>query len=258
MTAMSKRSMKRKRKSQKKAEEKKKEARRQKARNDEKEAQDEAKRNYENFYGIPEGCSTLEQVQKSSAGIRGWNFKNKTGDVRKCQKLTQDTRVRTPTGCPRHNVSEAVCSLQTIMPEGVNSISPQEWEEIDMAVDSGATETVVSEEMIKNVETEAGPASRKGVQYEVASGELIPNLGEKNFVAVGENGVKRRMKAQVCDVNKALLSVTRMVEAGNRVVFEKTKGRAAGYVEDMQTGERMHMRPVNGMFMLKLWVKKSF
>ena len=72
-------------------------------------------------------------------------------------------------------------SLVTVMPEGVNAIGQTEWEEIDMAVDSGATETVVSEDMITNVETEAGSASRRGVQYEVASGDLIPNLGEKKM-----------------------------------------------------------------------------
>jgi predicted small secreted protein len=152
-----------------------------------------------------------------------------------------------------------ITSLMTVMPAGVNTIGATDWEEIDMAVDSGASETVVNEEMITNVETEPGAASKRGVQYEVASGELIPNLGEKNFVAVGESGIRRKMKAQVCDVNKALLSVARMVEAGNRVVFEKQEGgKAGGYVEDTQTGERMYMKEANGMFMLKLWVKKSF
>ena len=47
-----------------------------------------------------------------------------------------------------------------------------------MAVDSGATETVVGEDMLQSVETKEGEASKKGVQYEVASGTLIPNLGE--------------------------------------------------------------------------------
>jgi hypothetical protein len=83
-----------------------------------------------------------------------------------------------------------ISSLTTVMPPGVNAIRNAKWEEIDMAVDSGASETVVSDEMIPNVETEAGVASKRGVQYEVASGELIPNLGEKNFVAVGGNGIK--------------------------------------------------------------------
>ena len=106
----------------------------------------------------------------------------------------------------------------------------QKWEEVEMAVDSGATETVVGEDMIQGVETTQGEAARRGVQYEVASGELIPNLGEKNSVAYGEQGEARTIKAQVCDVNKALMSVSRMVQAGNKVVFAKSGGY---YCENM-------------------------
>ena len=79
---------------------------------------------------------------------------------------------------------EGVNTLIAITPEGVNTVEEmQEWEEVEMAVDSGATETVVGEDMIKGVETKEGEAARRGVQYEVASGELIPNLGEKSFLA---------------------------------------------------------------------------
>ena len=52
-----------------------------------------------------------------------------------------------------------------------------------MAVDSGASESVVSEDMLTRVTTVEGYAQKKGVQYEVADGTLIPNLGEKKFVA---------------------------------------------------------------------------
>ena len=128
------------------------------------------------------------------------------------------------------------------------------WEEIDMAIDSGATETVVGEGMLESIETVEGEAYRKGVQYEVARGTLIPNLGEKRFVAMGEGGQLRKMKAQVCEVNKALLSVKRVVQAGNRVVFDQE----GSYVEDTYTGERMPLREEGGMYMLKLWVRKSF
>ena len=129
----------------------------------------------------------------------------------------------------------------------------QEWEEIEMAVDSGATETVVGEDMIKGVETKPGEATRRGVQYEVASGDLIPNLGEKNFLAYGEQGQARAIKAQVCEVNKALMSVSRMVQAGNKVVFSKS----GSYVEDESTKERIPLREQGGMYMLKLWVKNQ-
>ena len=111
-------------------------------------------------------------------------------------------------------------TLREVLPHGVNSVEGHEWEELEMAVDSGASETVLGEEMLKSVETTEGAAYRRGVQYEVANGELVPNLGEKKFTCIGEDGKARGITAQVCEVNKALLSVRRMVQAGNRVVFD--------------------------------------
>ena len=86
-----------------------------------------------------------------------------------------------------------------------------EWEVLEMAMDSGASESVVNDEMLPRVETLEGEAMKKGVQYDVADGTLTPNPWEKKFTAVSDNGVARQMRAQVCDVNKALLSVHRVV-----------------------------------------------
>ena len=107
------------------------------------------------------------------------------------------------------------------------------------------------EEMLANIETVEGVPYKKGVRYEVASGTLIPNLGEKRFIAAGDNGELRKMTAQVCDVNKALLSVSKLIKAGNRVVFEE----GGGYIEDLVTGSRLYMKEEGGMFMLRLWAK---
>ena len=146
-------------------------------------------------------------------------------------------------------------TLVAKIPEGVNMIEESTgWEEIDMAIGSGATETVVGEGMLESIETVEGEAYRKGVQYEGASGTLIPNLGEKRFVAMGEGGQIRKMRAQVCEVNKALLSVKRVVQAGNRVVFDSN----GSYVENTYTGEKLPLREEGGMYMLKLWVRKPF
>ena len=120
-----------------------------------------------------------------------------------------------------------------------------------MALDSGATEAVASADIIKAVATQPGEAMRRGVRYEVASGDLIPNLGEKCFTAVGEQGQERTIKAQVCEVNKALLSVHRMVQAGNTVAFSKH----GSYAQDDETGEKMYMREQGGMYMMKMWVR---
>ena len=61
-----------------------------------------------------------------------------------------------------------------------------------MYVDSGASETVVNEDMILTADIQEGQASRRGVEYEVANGVRIPNLGEKKFIGITNEGVKKK------------------------------------------------------------------
>ena len=131
-------------------------------------------------------------------------------------------------------------------------IGEGEWECLEMAVDSGATETVISEDMVSMVKVKEGAASKRGVVYETANGETIPNLGEKHFIAESEEGTVKKITAQVADVNKGLLSVKKIVVAGNRVVFD-----TQSYIEDKNTGERMWLTEAQGMYMLKMWVRNG-
>ncbi len=57
------------------------------------------------------------------------------------------------------------------------------------------------------------------------------------------------MRALVCAVNRALLSVSRMVQAGNRVVYEQN----GSCVEDLESGEKMYMYEKGGMYMLRIF-----
>ena len=116
--------------------------------------------------------------------------------------------------CKTSCCTGALNSLQTLLPHGLNTIRDDGWEEVEMAVDSGASETVISEEMVQSADLKEGTTSRRGVEYQVANGERIPNLGEKKFSAWTEEGVSRNIKAQVCAVSQALLSVKRLVEFG--------------------------------------------
>ena len=135
---------------------------------------------------------------------------------------------------------------------GLNSVADTEWEEIDMIVDSGASDTVIGQDMIPSVPiTES---QKKGTQYECANGDRIYNLGQKKFVGVTEENAKRELTAQVTNVNKSLLSVSKVTSGGSRVVFDKS----GSYIEDKTTGRRVHLTERNGMYMLKLWVKKDF
>ena len=144
--------------------------------------------------------------------------------------------------------------LLAIEPEGVNTFQEEGgWEAIEMAVDSGATETVVSDEMLTSVRIKESVGSKRGVEYEVANGIRIPNMGQKKFVGVSDEGTTRTITAQVCDVNKPLLSVKKVMSAGNRVVFDDE----GSFIEDKVTKEPMWLTEQHGMFMLKMWVQKD-
>ena len=69
----------------------------------------------------------------------------------------------------------------TIAPESISAVQTDGWEEIELAVDSGASETVIGPDMVQSVEAIEGKAYRQNVKYEVANGSRIPNLGENNL-----------------------------------------------------------------------------
>ena len=144
--------------------------------------------------------------------------------------------------------------LSTIEPEGINATKKltNEWEKLIIYVDSGASETVMGVHMLEGVEIQEGAASKRGVKYEVANGVRIDNLGEKKFMGTSVEGIVRGLTAQVSDVNKALLSVSRLVKGGHRVVFDDES-----YIEDKQTGEKMRLTEEKGMYALTLWVKSE-
>ena len=94
-------------------------------------------------------------------------------------------------------------SLNEITMDTAQAVAePPEWEELTMVVDSGASVTVINNDMVLAVKaTEAKP----NVRYEVADGSLIENMGQKTFSAFTDCGVLRKMTAEVTDVSKALL-----------------------------------------------------
>ena len=121
-------------------------------------------------------------------------------------------------------------------------------------VDSGATETVMTVDCLEGViDITEGAALKKGVHYEVANGSQIPNLGERQFLGITEEGGHRGVVAQICAVNKNLMSISKIAKQGNRVVFDDD----GSYIEDKTSGERTWMHKVDGMYMLKMWVSRK-
>ena len=93
-------------------------------------------------------------------------------------------------------------------PESVNAVTEDpEWEEVSLALDSGTTVTVIPPDILENVELRQGGPYKRGVEYEVANGVHNPNLGERNFQGVTAEGSTKSVVAQVCEVNRTLLTI---------------------------------------------------
>ena len=128
-----------------------------------------------------------------------------------------------------------------------------EWEEVKLAVDSGATETVIPPDILEDVELRQGAPYKRGVEYEVANGVQIPNLGEREFTGVTAERPMKSVVAQVCDVNRGLLSVRKITRSGNRVVWDNE----GSDIENKTTGEVTRLKDDGGMYELTVWVKRK-
>ncbi len=144
--------------------------------------------------------------------------------------------------------------MTVIEPESLNAVNVNgDWEMVTFAVDSGASETVIKPETLGHMRAREGEACRKGVKYDVANGEIIENQGEKSFIGETRERVKRSVTAQVCDVNRDLLSVSKVVNNGSRVVFDPS----GSYIEDVETKEKVWLKESGGMYTLNMWVRRS-
>ena len=63
----------------------------------------------------------------------------------------------------------------------------------------------------------------------------------------------RSLTAQVCAVNKSLMSVSKIAKTGHRVIFDDD----GSFIEDKSSGDRFWMTESNGMYTLRMWVSNK-
>ena len=134
----------------------------------------------------------------------------------------------------------------------------EEYEQISLMIDSGSSETVASSDKFQGYQLV--PTSAVGTKYSSASEEAqaIVNAGEKVIEIVDSNGTANQLRIQMCDglsSNKVLGSVSRLVQAGHRVVFQDPQ--YGSYIENVSNKYRVYMRQENGSYHLDLWVRKA-
>ena len=102
-----------------------------------------------------------------------------------------------------------------------------EWQDrdIQMVLDSGACAHVMDREEAPGYKVHESQGSRRGKHFQAANGARIENEGEVDLrmEASGEDGSSRGVRTtfQVAAVKRPLMSVGRMCDKGNIVVFTK-------------------------------------
>ena len=91
----------------------------------------------------------------------------------------------------------------------------EEWFESKLTADSGACDTVIPKNMCPGIPIMPSFQSLRNMEYEVANGASIPNLGERRCQMWTEGATEaKHISMQVADVHKALLSLSRCADMG--------------------------------------------
>ena len=129
-----------------------------------------------------------------------------------------------------------------------------EWVEVELTADTGACDTVIPRDLCVSIPIQPSLQSLRCMEYEVANGETIPNLGERRCLMWTEFATEARaINMQVADVHKALLSLSRCADIG----FESKFGRVAGALIDEDTGGVIPLQRKGNLYVLKCWLRAA-
>ena len=161
-----------------------------------------------------------------------------------------------PLGVPAMPNADKSLNILTIKERNPLSVvqPAPEWMEIEITIDSGACDTVMPENMCPHISLLSSDSSRAGLEYEVANGEGLPNLGEKKCLMMTEDSdMMKRVIFQCADVHKALLSVSRVADLGYECVF----GKNGGQLRDVVTGDVVSLHRRGNLYVMRAWVKQD-
>ena len=100
-------------------------------------------------------------------------------------------------------------------------------------------------------------ASKAGVHYVACNNGRIPNEGEYDFKFQTEDRAPMECCFQIAEVNKALASVSALVDTNHRVVFDQEQGVDCSFIVNKQTGQRTKMRRERNVWVVDAYVEED-
>lgn len=124
---------------------------------------------------------------------------------------------------------------------------PEGWTRVDFIVDSGASDSAIPSGMLKDY---ALLPPRGYSSFSMADGREILNEGRREVQMAVQCGEVLTGSLTVTDVSKPLLSVGRMIEAGNEIVLNKVRPHIK-----FESGRSTRIFLRNGVYKLPVWIR---
>ena len=121
------------------------------------------------------------------------------------------------------------------------------WVKVRATMDSGAAGHVMPEAMFPHVKIERKTPSKKFV---AANGEQIKDLGAKRIPFKTNEGVQRCITFRSANVVKPLISMQKVVQAGNTVVLDEKNP----HIRNTRDGTVIKLDVNNGVYTMDMWI----
>ena len=121
-----------------------------------------------------------------------------------------------------------------------------------ITVDSGASANVMRRRMVRGQRIRPSPGSRRGAHYRAANNGRIANEGGCDFKFQTVEGNDQNLTFQIAEVNKALGSVSYLVDHGYRVTFgqDEATGHDISMMYHKKTGVTSRFRRERNIWIL--------
>ena len=139
---------------------------------------------------------------------------------------------------------------RVVKPLGVCKEAEKKWIRLSIAIDSGACESVIDPSQVPHNELISTQGSNNGEDFQSATGEPIPNLGELRLGFLTREVSIRGMTFTGAPVSQPLGSVKRLCAAGHMVIFDEEYS----CIINKTTGEINQLRESEGNYMLDVIV----
>ena len=209
---------------------------------------------------IPEDPAEATTITKPMAQTKAWQSRGQAYRVHQWNEASQEDVDGPTIGCmmaattrSRRRQRREDLDTDDESEELVCNMTGESWESFPfpIIIDSGACASVMPTTWCNHVPVTETPQSKAGDYYRAANGQKIYQEGERTISMMTQEGALRDMRFIVCDVAKALGSVSQMCKTGHRVVFNPPWSAQGSYIQHVSTGEKMWLQEEGGLYVLK-------